>query len=214
MNNRFTIPALLAALLLGGSFAAAQTAGSAPVAGAPGSKMAILDVNTAIASTAEGKQAAAELQSQFAPKRSELENIQKSLEDIQNRLRTGERTLSDEERDRLQRQGERLQGQYQRKQKELQDEFNDARGEVFERLGRKLADVINRYARENGYSVVLDVSQACTIYCNPQLDVTQDIIRLYDQANPVKGASAAPGAKPATPAQPRPAPGQPAKPKP
>jgi hypothetical protein len=77
-----------------------------------------------------------------------------------------------------------------------------------------MGEVISRYARENGYMIIMD-AQVCNVYCSNQLDVTQDIIRLYDQANPVK--TGAPGAaKPAPaaskPAQPAATP--PAKPKP
>ena len=102
--------------------------------------------------------------------------------------------------------------QLQRKQDDLQEEVNAAQADVFDRMGRKLLDVLDRYSRENGYAVVFDSSaqNAPVIYASSQNDVTQDIIRLYDQAYPVKAgaptaARPAPGtAKP--PAQPTPKP--------
>ena len=65
-------------------------------------------------------------------------------------------------------------------------------------------------ARENGYSIVLDTSgqNSPILYASNQVDVTQDIIRLYDQAYPVK-AGAAPSSTPAKPAA---APAKPATP--
>src|SRR5204862_1634685 len=67
-----------------------------------------------------------------------------------------------------------------------------------------------RYARENGYSVVLDSSAQSTpiLYASTQIDVTQDIIRLYDQAYPVKTGAPATQPKPAA-AKPAPATTQP-----
>jgi len=59
--------------------------------------------------------------------------------------------------------------------------------------------------------VILDTSsqQTPVIYAANQIDVTQDIIHLYDQAYPVKAsATSAPAPKPA----PKPAPATPAKP--
>jgi hypothetical protein len=44
------------------------------------------------------------------------------------------------------------------------------------------------------------------LYASNQIDVTQDIIRLFDQAYPVKNAASSPAAKPAAP---KPAPAQP-----
>jgi outer membrane protein len=178
--------------------------GAAPAAGA--NKVGVINIQAAIASTAEGKQAAAELQSQFTPRMNDLQNTQKQIEDLRNRLQTGQSTLNDEEKARLQREGDQLTRTYQRKQQELQDDTNDAQQDVVNRIGRKLVDILNKYSKDNGYAVVLDDSsqQTPVIYAANQIDVTQDIIRLYDQSYPVKGA----GATPTTPRPaPRPAPG-------
>lgn len=207
VNDRVIV---LAALLL--TFAAGawpQGGGNSPAAVA--GKVGVLNVRNAIVNTAEGKQASAELQSQFASRQNELETLRKQIEDLQGRLRSGERTLSDEEKGRLQRQGELLARQFQRKQDELQEDMNGAQNEVVDRIGRKMLDVLDRYARENGYAAVFDNSGQNTpvIYASSQIDVTQDILRLYDQAYPVKGAAAAP-ARP-QPSAPKP---QPPTPKP
>jgi outer membrane protein len=68
-----------------------------------------------------------------------------------------------------------------------------------------MMDVLDRYARENGYTAVLDSSaqNSPILYASSNVDITQDIIRLYDQAYPVK-AGAAPAAKPAATAKPAP----------
>lgn len=201
MKNSVKAFAVSGLLLLAAAGVRGQSAPpTAPAGVLP--KMAIVDIRAAMLSTAEGKQMASEIQTQFAAKQAELDNMRKNLEDIQTRLRTGERTLSDEERVRLERQGQRMQQQLQRRQEEYQQDFNDAQQDAIDKLGRKMGDVISRYARENGLMMVMD-AQMCNIYCSNQLDVTQDIIRLYDQANPVKG-----GAAPAKPAAARP--GQPA----
>jgi outer membrane protein len=70
-------------------------------------------------------------------------------------------------------------------------------------IGRKMLDVLDRYARENGFTAVLDTSAqgSPVVYGSSGSDITQDLVRLYDQAYPVKTAgAAAPAAKPATPA--------------
>jgi outer membrane protein len=197
MKIRAVVP-ILAALLM--TPAVWAQAGNAV---APGSKVGVINIQAAIASTAEGKQAAAELQSQFAPRTTELQNLQKQIEDLRNRLQTGQSTLSDEEKARLQREGDQLTRAFQRKQQEFQDDTNDAQQDVVNRIGRKLVDVLNKYSKENGYAVVLDDSsqQTPVIFAANQIDVTQDIIRLYDQSYPVKTSSTA-APKPA----PRPAP--------
>ena len=151
-----------------------------------------------------GKQAGAELQSQFSARQNELEGLNKQINDLRQRLEAGRGKISDEEAARLQRQGEVMARQLQRKQDEYQEDVNAAQAEVFDRVGRKMVDVLDRYARENGYVVILDSSAQNTpiLFASTNIDVTQDIVRLFDGAYPVKAGAATPArpaAKPATP---------------
>jgi len=216
VNSKYIlkVAALGIAGVLGTSGAWAQAAPAA----AGGPKVGVLSVRQAIVATAEGKQASAELQSQFAPRQNELEGLNKQINDLRARLSAGTTTLSDEEKARLGAQGQKLAAQLERKNTELQEDVNAAQGEVVDRIGRKMIDVLDRYARENGFSMVLDSSaqNSPILYASNNIDVTQDIVKLYDQAYPLKGGTTAPATKPAPkPAAPAAAkPAAPAAPKP
>jgi outer membrane protein len=197
-NTIFQFAALAAACLLGGAVQAQTPAPGSASAG----KIGVINVRQAIASTAEGKQAGAELQSQFAPRQNELEALNKQINDLRTRLETSQGKLNPEEAARLQREGEAKARQATRKQDEYQEDVNAAQADVFDRIGRKMIDVLDRYARENGFVVVLDSSAQNTpiLFASTGIDVTQDIVRLYDQAYPVKGgapASTTPATRPA-----------------
>ncbi|MGC2329988.1 MAG: OmpH family outer membrane protein [Candidatus Acidiferrales bacterium] len=170
----------------------AQSTAAAPT------KVGVINMQAAITGTAEGKQAEAELQSQFAPRQAELQTMQKQIEDDQNRLRTGQTTLSDEEQARLTQDYQTMTRKLQRKSQDDQDDFNDARQNLINTIGRKMVEVLDKYAKDGGYAVVLDSSSQTTpiMYEANQVDITQEIIRLYDEAYPVKATSAAPS-KPA-----------------
>jgi len=201
VNKMYRMTALAAAALIASIAVQAQ---SAPAnAAAPSTKVGVLSVRQAIVSTAEGKQASAELQSQFSARQSELENMNKQINDLRQRLQAGQNTLSQEEQGRLTRQGETLAKQLQRKQEDYQEDVNAAQQEVIDRIGRKMMDVLDRYARENGYVAVFDTSAQASsiIYASNQVDLTQELIKLYDQAYPVKATAA-----PAKPAAAKPAP--------
>jgi outer membrane protein len=190
MKIRLAIPALAALLIVPAVWGQA----AAPA------KIGVLNITAAITSTGEGKQAAAELQTQFAPRYSELQNLQKQIEDLQTRARTTSNTASDEEKARIQQENDRLTRTFQRKNQDMQDDTQAAQRDVVDRIGRKMMDVLDKYSKENGYSVVLDsASQSSSVlFASNTIDVTQDIIRLYDSTYPVKAAAAAP-AKPAAP---------------
>ena len=182
-----------------------SSSGAAPATAAPG-KVGVINIRGAIGNTAEGKQASAELQSQFAPRQTELENLNKQINDLRQRLAACEGKCSQDEIGRLTQQGQKATQKFDRLNNELQEDVNSAQGEVIDRIGRKMVDVLDRYSRENGFTLVLDSSAQNTpiLYASTQIDVTQEIVRLYDAAYPVKAGAtpAKPAAKPAAGATP------------
>jgi outer membrane protein len=203
VNSRIVFPA--AALAVAGTAGAVLVQAQAPAAvgSSASAKVGIINIRQAIVTTAEGKQASAELQSQFAPRSTEIDNLNKQINDLRQRLAACEGKCSQEEIARLTQQGQKQAQRLDRLNTEYQEDVNSAQQEVIDRIGRKMVDVLDRYARENGYSVVLDSSAQNNpiLYASTQIDVTQDIIRLYDSAYPIKAAA---------PAQPRPAAPKPA----
>jgi outer membrane protein len=95
-------------------------------------------------------------------------------------------------------QANRLEHRLDRKKNEYQEDLNAAQAEVVNSLGRKMMDVLDRYAQDNGYVAILDSSaqNSPILYASKNIDITQDLIRLYDQAHPAKATSAAPASKP------------------
>jgi len=205
MLNRIAALAAACVLSTGAAWAQSPAAAGSAVSG----KVGVISIRQAIVTTAEGKLASAELQSQFSSRQNEIENLNKQINDLQQRLQAGQNKLSQEEEARLRQQGQRLTQRLDRMNTEYQEDVNAAQADVIDRIGRKMVDVLDRYSRENGYVVVLDSSAQNTpiLYASTQIDVTQDIVRLYDQAYPVKAGTSTP-AKPAAP-KPAPATSQP-----
>ena len=85
------IAALAAACILSAAVASAQ--GTAAPGAAVSGKVGVISIRQAIAGTAEGKQAGAELQSQFAPRQNELEGMNKQISDVRQRLDAGQGKL-------------------------------------------------------------------------------------------------------------------------
>jgi outer membrane protein len=191
--ERFGIAGVvLVGCLLGGSAAHGQGA----AASAEGNKVGVINMLQAISSTAEGKQASTSLQAQFGARQQELEALNKQITDLQQRLSANDATLNDQERARLGNQGTLLTQRLDRKKNEYQEDLNTAQGELVNEIGRKMMEVVNRYAQEHNYAVILDASSqnSTVLYATKSVDVTQDVVRLYDQAHPVKAAASSGGA--------------------
>ena len=193
MKNRLTSFALLLTLL------------AVTVAGHAQTKIGLIGINAAIGSTQEGKKAIADLQKKYQPRQQELERLQQEIQSIQDQLSKQSATLSDDEQRRLSRDLEDKQKLLKRSTDDAQSDFASDRDEVIRRIGQKMVSIIHDYAQQNGLTLVIDGAQVPVYYASKDVDITAEIVKRYDAANPVADAGGAP--KPATPpATPPPAP--------
>lgn len=172
---------------LGGAALRAQ---SKPVNGVePGAKVAAINMRVAIANTAEGKQAAAQLETEFLARRRDLEDLNKKINDLQQRLTVGATTFSEEEQQKMTLEGQRLTRQLERKRNEFQEDLNDAQSDVISRIERRMVGVLGKYAPSNGYGAVLDNSSQTTPVMYASANITQDVVKAYDEVYPVKNGA-------------------------
>ena len=172
--------------------------------GAAGTKIAVINMQEAIASTAEGKKAFAEIQKKYEPRRDELQRQQQEITALQEQLQRQAATLSDEERFRLSRDLETKQTVFKRTSEDANADFQADNQDAIRRIGQKMVRVINEYAQQNKVALVVDGAQIPVYYVDAEVDLTEEIIKRFDVANPVEAASAPAGGA-AAPAASRPA---------
>src|ERR1700733_13892189 len=179
-------------------------------------KFAVINIQGAIISTKDGQKAAAELNAKTAPKKKELEQKQNEINGLQDQLNKGSNTLSDAAKSDLYKNIEYKKKNLQREVEDAQADLEAEQQKLLSQLGQKILAVIEKYARDNGYTMVVDVSspQTPVLYASPSVDITKEIIELYDKnasstSAPAPAPATAPKA-PATTSAPKPA--APAKP--
>ncbi|MDX1980201.1 MAG: OmpH family outer membrane protein [Bryobacteraceae bacterium] len=183
---------------------AAQFVGTA-AAQAP-SKIGIINIQAAIVSTDDGKKALGDLESRFGPRRKELEKKQQDIQQLQAQLQKGGTVLGDDQKRKLMGDIDAKTKSFNREVEDAQAEVEQEQGKIYQQLGQKMMGVIDKYARDKGFAVILDVStqQTPVLYAANDVDVTKEIIELYNKST---GAAAAPAAAaPAAPAPAAPAP--------
>jgi len=173
-----------------------------PALGQQPTKVGIIHIQQAIISTKDGQKAAADLQQKFDPKRRELEKKQGEIQALQDQLRRGANTLSEEARQKLMREIDARTRSLNRETEDAQDEFDQEQQKILQELGGRLMQVIDKYARDNGFALILDVSspQTPVLYAANSIDITQAIVELYDKNSPSAQAPATAAPKPVTPA--------------
>jgi Skp family chaperone for outer membrane proteins len=130
---------------------------------------------------------------------------------METRLRTGDRTLSDVAKADLARKIDSTNTELTRKNEDAQKIVQERQGALFGPVAQRAQAVLNAYAREMGFAVVLDTSNQASsvVYFADVADITTELIRRIDaeeaKAAPARTpAPAAPAATPAAPAAPRP----------
>lgn len=194
MNTKLT---LLPALVLAAVASFAQTQAPAQT------KVGIIHIQNALIGTKDGQKAAQELEKKRAPRTKELEGKQNEINLLKDKLSKGANTLKQEERDKLVRDIDTMTKSFNRELEDTQAEWDQEQGKILQELGQRIMTVIDKYARDNGYAIIIDISsqQTPVLYAANSIDITQDIIRLYDQAAPATPMSTtSSSAVPATPA--------------
>lgn len=162
-------------------------------------KIGVMNVLRAIVECNEGKQANEDFQKKFEAKRDELSRKQKEIETLQQQLKSQAATLNDEARAALTKSIDAKTTDLQRSQEDAEKEFNELRNQIFNRIGSKLAPLVQQYAKENNFTLVLDSSSQTTqlTYIDPATDITDDVVKRFDAIH-VSSTSSAPAAKPET----------------
>jgi outer membrane protein len=195
------IPAVVCALAL--AAAAAQQPAPTPVVavepgGAPAPvKVATIFAQNAIVSTQEGQKATAQLNAKYAPKKDEFDRKQRDLQALRDQLKKNLASMNAVARQRSEQAIDARSKELQRLSEDSQTALEEEEGALLQQLGDKLLGVIGEYALRNGYALVIDVSnpQGPVLWASPSVDITNEIVKLYDQTHP---SPAVPPAAPLT----------------
>jgi outer membrane protein len=205
MNRTFLGTALLAvvsmaALAQAGAATPATTPSTSTAAPTGGAKVGIIEIQQVIAATNEGTRDLEALQKKFDPKRTELQNLSAEVDGLQKQLTAQGDKMNEEARNTLVKSIESKKKSLQRSGEDAQADYQQQVNEVLNRLMQKMGPVIDKYAKDNGYTLIIDASNPQTplIWASPTVDISKAIVDAYNVQSgvPAPPASAG-GAKPA-----------------
>jgi outer membrane protein len=208
MNRNFArfIPAVALALILSVSALAqsAPAAAAAPAAAPAVTKVGIVNLQAAIVNTNEGQRDFEALQKKFDPKRGELEGLKKEVDELQKKFNTQGDKLNDEARGELLKQIDVKKKTLQRSYEDSNADFQAQQDEIANRIVQKMVEVLDKFAKDNSFTVILDVSGQASpvLWAASSVNVTQAVVEAYNAqsgiAAPAKAAAPKPAAAPAT----------------
>jgi outer membrane protein len=190
--NRAT---LVGFILLASASLFAQAGGSAVPS--DGVKVGVIDITTAILATNEGQRDFNALSTKFDPKRTEVQNMSKQVDALQKQLDAPGGT--EEAKANVAKQLDTAKKNLQRTYEDAQSDFEGQKNDIIKRLGDKVYATLDKYAKEHGLTLVLDVSgqQTPVIWAADSTNITKAVVDAYNAVSGVP-APAAPAAKPAS----------------
>jgi outer membrane protein len=197
--------------------ALALAAPSAP-AQAPPTKVGIINVQGAILATKDGEKAREAIRARFEPRAKDMEGRMAEVNRLRDQFSKGANTMSAEAREKLSREIDDKQKKYQWDSEDMQNELQQEEQKLVNEIGQRMISIIDEFAKANTFAVVFDVSgqQSPVLWAANGIDVTTQIVELYDKKFGTGGGapatSAAPKPAAATPAVARPAVAAPKKP--
>lgn len=160
-------------------------------------KVGVISVQGAIVGTRDGQKASQQLDAKFTPRKKEFDTRQSEVAQLQDQYNKGGTLMSEDKRNQLARDIDEKKKRLERDMQDAQEELQGAQQQALQGLGQRMMAVIEKYAKDNGYTMILDVSNPNTpvLYASSAIDITQDIVQLYDKTS----TNGAPAATPGTP---------------
>jgi outer membrane protein len=180
-------------------------AAAAVVAANAQTKVAVINIQAAIANTKDGKKAAEDLDGRLAPRKRDLEKKQGDIQALRDSLQKGGAAMAEAAKRELMSNIDAKTKSYNRDLEDAQAEAQQEQDKVLQDLGQKMMAVIDKYSRDNQYALVLDVSnpQTPVLFASNTIDITQAIIEMYDKNAPTMPAGAKPAGGAPAPAPPK-----------
>jgi outer membrane protein len=185
----------------------APSAATAPAATTPATpaRIGIVDFRGAIMNTNEGQRDFETLRKKFEPKGNELDSLNRDIEDLKKQLSTTGDKLNEDARGNLLKQIDSKQKTLQRNYEDANNDLQAQQNEILTRIGQKMMAVLDKYAKEHGYSIILDYSNQASpvLWAANTVDVSPILVETYNSVSGVPPQPKTPGAGPAGAAAPK-----------
>lgn len=185
----FVSTTITAAALAVASLAAAQAPAPAAAAanGASTHRIGFIDVQRVLARSAAGVAAREALERDKSSMQKEMDTKRQELEKLRDEIeKKGPMMTADARRDK-QDAFERKRRDAARLGDDFQKELEKKEQQLLQRVLSEISGVIERIGKQRGYYMIVEKRGAVVLYASADADLTDEVIRAYDQEVSTKG---------------------------
>ena len=147
-----------------------------------GSKLGIIEVQRVLETSEPGRQALGQLTLDFEGMREDLEQERSKVEQLRQELQKQSMVLSQEAQQDMEAELRQKMQQFQQKYQSYQIQMQQKEEELSEPIIDLLFEVINNYAVENDFDMILDAQGSGLIYAREGINITGEIIEEVNKA--------------------------------
>ncbi|MCG6971078.1 MAG: OmpH family outer membrane protein [Gammaproteobacteria bacterium] len=114
------------------------------------------------------------LEKEFAPRDQELVELQKSVRNLEEKLTRDGDIMSDVERRNMERDIRSRTRELKRLQDEFNEDLNLKRNEAFDRIRRKVLEVVNVIGKKEKFDLIVNDG---VLYASERIDITSTVIK-------------------------------------
>ncbi len=151
--------------------------------------VAFLDAERAVAEVGEGRLKVAEIEAWAAPRRQELTALATRLTALQERLAKQAAVGSDDSVNQLRGDEAQLRRSFDDARRAFERELTAKQEALLADVAVKVGTVASAYGRERGFDAIFVRNAQPLVYVADAADVTDTVIRLYNERFPVKATS-------------------------
>ena len=162
-------------------------------------KVGIINMQGAMLATKDGEKARDAIRAKFEPKAKDLESRMGEINRLQDQFNKGANTMSADAREKLSRDIDDKKKKYQWDSEDLQNEVQQEEQKLVNEIGQRMVAIVDEYSKSNTLAVVFDVSgqQSPVLWAANGIDITTQIVEMYDKKYGTGGAVSTLPAKPA-----------------
>jgi len=160
---------------------------------APTVKIGWIDIDQAVRACEEGVKIINDIQKYIDTKNGELEVIRREAEDLRTKLDVQGSKLTDEARLDLEEKARVQEVTLQRFSEDTNRDIENRRQRLYTTITSKMGSIIEKVAIDKGLDAITIFDPQRDAWVNPALNVTEDIVKAYNQAYPA-GAPTIPAA--------------------
>ncbi|HPW55772.1 MAG: OmpH family outer membrane protein [Thermoanaerobaculaceae bacterium] len=166
-------------------------AGAAMAQAPEPTRIGFVDVERAIVAIEEGKAKLRDLETWAKPRQEELQKLGKEINDLQGELVSKRGVASQEALEQIQQRLVAKQRQIEDRQRVTKRDFEERQDALLKDLGGKMQKIIQEYAEKSGYAAVFLLKPNDVAYLAPSSDLTDLVVRLYNEKHPFSAPAAA-----------------------